>query len=41
MGDREWQNLEKAVLQAGRRILVQGIPRDFHQSPTGYHRRAD
>ncbi|MFN5970252.1 MAG: HD family phosphohydrolase [Microcystis sp.] len=26
MGDREWQNLEKAVLQAGRRILVQGIP---------------
>ncbi|MFM6900386.1 MAG: HD family phosphohydrolase, partial [Microcystis panniformis] len=26
MGDREWQNLEKAILQAGRRILVQGIP---------------
>ncbi|CCH99368.1 conserved membrane hypothetical protein [Microcystis aeruginosa PCC 9717] len=26
MGDREWQNLEKAVLQASRRILVQGIP---------------
>ncbi|GCL55422.1 metal dependent phosphohydrolase HD region [Microcystis aeruginosa NIES-3806] len=26
MGDREWQNLEKAILQAGRRILIQGIP---------------
>jgi len=26
MGDREWQNLETAILQAGRRILVQGIP---------------
>jgi membrane-associated HD superfamily phosphohydrolase len=26
MGDREWQNLETAILQASRRILVQGIP---------------
>ncbi|MBC1192516.1 MAG: HDIG domain-containing protein [Microcystis sp. M_OC_Ca_00000000_S217Cul] len=26
MGDREWPNLETAILQASRRILVQGIP---------------
>ncbi|MFN7256768.1 MAG: HD family phosphohydrolase [Microcystis sp.] len=26
MGDREWQNLETAIQQAERRILVQGIP---------------
>jgi cyclic-di-AMP phosphodiesterase PgpH len=31
-GDRDWQNLEKAVRQASRRILTQGIPSGISES---------